>query len=59
MNKLLRKDIEFIWIDKYKENFRENKEMLTSAPLLALPKVGGTFVVITNASKEGYRGILM
>ncbi|CAN6456208.1 unnamed protein product [Victoria cruziana] len=59
MTKLLKKGIEFLWTDKCEETFREVKGRLTSAPILTLPKVGETFVVFTDASREGYGGVLM
>ncbi|CAN6463204.1 unnamed protein product [Victoria cruziana] len=59
MTKLLKKGIEFLWTDKCEKTFRKVKGRLTSAPILNLPKVGETFVVFTDASREGYGGILM
>ncbi|CAN6454590.1 unnamed protein product [Victoria cruziana] len=53
------KGTEFLWTDKCEKTFREVKGRLTSAPILTLLKVGETFVVFTDASREGYGGVLM
>ncbi|CAN6462677.1 unnamed protein product [Victoria cruziana] len=59
MTKLLKKGTEFLWTDQCEETFKEVKGRLTSAPILTLPKVEETFVVFTDASREGYGGVLM
>lgn len=41
------------------ECFRKVKGRLTSTSILTLSKVGETFVVYTNASRDGYGGVLM
>ena len=50
LNKLLRKDIPFEWNRKCEEVFQILKELLTSAPLLIHPDIGGHFHVLTDAS---------
>ncbi|XP_073049525.1 uncharacterized protein [Primulina eburnea] len=57
--KLTRKDNPFLWNDECEKFFCKLKEMLTSAPVLALPEGTEEFVVYTDASKEGFGCVLM
>lgn len=59
MTKFLKKEIKFNWIDRCKEHFRDMKEMLTITPIFMLPKVGETFTVYIDASREDYRRVLI
>lgn len=55
MTKLLKKGIEFSWIDTCEESFREVKERLILVPILTLPTVMDTFVVFTYALRKDYK----
>lgn len=59
MTRLLKKDVDFNWADEWEKGFREVKERLTSIPILTIFKVGEAFLVYTNDSWEGYRGVLI
>ena len=49
LTKLTRKEVRFVWSKEYEESFRELKERLTSAPVLALPSGIKGFVVYSGA----------
>ncbi|XP_075499214.1 uncharacterized protein LOC142537594 [Primulina tabacum] len=57
--KLTCKDNPFLWNDECEKSFCKLKEMLTSAPVLALPEGTEGFVLYTDPSKEGFRWVLM
>ncbi|XP_073045319.1 uncharacterized protein [Primulina eburnea] len=59
LTQLTRKDNPFLWNDECEKSFCKLKEMLTSAPVLALPEGTEGFVVYTDASKEGFGCVLM
>jgi len=59
LTKLTRKDVKFIWTDDCEESFKELKSRLCSAPILALPQPGKTFMVYTDASGKGLGAVLM
>ncbi|XP_075479311.1 uncharacterized protein LOC142520194 [Primulina tabacum] len=59
LTQLTRKDNFFLWNDECEKFFCKLKEMLTSAPVLALPEGTEGFVVYTDASKEGFGCVLM
>lgn len=59
MMKLLKKGIPFEWIDWCEDCFKSIKERLTTASLLVVPKVGELYVIYTDTSREGYRGVLI
>ena len=56
---LQRKGKKFLWTEKCEEAFRRLKELLTSAPILAVPDPAGDFMVCTDASLEGIGLVLM
>jgi len=58
---LLRKDVPFTWTDKCQHAFDTIKQMLTNAPVLALPdwRSNKSFTMICDASYEGVGGVLM
>ncbi|XP_073031249.1 uncharacterized protein [Primulina eburnea] len=58
-SQLTRKDNHFLWNDECEKSFCKLKEMLTSAPVLALPEGTEGFVVYTDTSKEGFGCVLM
>jgi len=49
LTKLTRKEVRFVWSKEYEESFRELKERLTFAPVLALPLRIKGFVVYSGA----------
>ncbi|XP_073273292.1 uncharacterized mitochondrial protein AtMg00860-like [Primulina huaijiensis] len=51
LTQLTRKDNPFLWNDECEKIFCKLKEMLTSAPVLALPEGTEGFLVYTDASK--------
>jgi len=53
MTKLTGKDVPFVWSPECEEGFVSLKEMLTSTPVLALPKHGEPYKVYTDASRVG------
>jgi len=59
LTKLTCKEIKFVWLEKCETSFRELKERLTSAPVLALPLETEGFVVYNDASKKGLGCVLM
>ena len=59
LTKLTRKEVRFVWSEECDESFRELKERLTSAPVLALPSETEGFVVYSDASKRGLGCVLM
>jgi hypothetical protein len=56
---LQKKGIKFEWTTECEENFNLLKELLTSAPILNIVDPNGSFVVCTNACKEGLGGFLI
>lgn len=56
---LQRKGKKFLWTEKCEEAFRKLKELLTCAPILAVPYPAGDFTVCTDASLEGIGAVLM
>ena len=59
LTKLTRKEVRFVWSEECEASFRELKERLTSAPVLALPLGTEGFVVYSDASKRGLGCVLM
>ena len=58
LSQLTRKDVPFNWTKSCAEAFDKLKRALTSAPVLGYPCSGGTFILDTDASNIGIRGIL-
>ena len=58
LSNLLRKNVPWLWSDSCQEAFDDLKTALTSAPVLALPKAGVPFEVISDASGFGLGAIL-
>ncbi|GKF41829.1 putative reverse transcriptase domain-containing protein, partial [Tanacetum coccineum] len=56
---LTQKNKAYVWGDKQDEAFQILKEKLYNAPVLALPDGPGNFVVYCDASKKGFRCVLM
>ncbi|CAN6445433.1 unnamed protein product [Victoria cruziana] len=59
MTRLLKKGVALDWTGECEQSFQEIKRRLTTAPILVLPKVGEPYVVYTDASRDGYGGVLM
>lgn len=58
LNKLLRKDEEFIWTEACQVSFETLKRKLTSAPILAYPNMNKPFILTTDASNSAIGYIL-
>ena len=56
---LQKKGTKFEWTIKCEKNFNLLKELLTSAPVLNIVDPNESFVVCTDACKEGLGGVLM
>ena len=59
LTKLTQKNVKFIWLAACEKSFHELKELLTFAPVLALPNETDGFVVYCDASRIGLGCILM
>ena len=59
MTELTKKSGKFIWSYKCEKSFQKLKRRLTRAPVLTLPNGKDSFVVYTDASKEGLGCVLM
>jgi hypothetical protein len=59
LTKLTQKSVNYEWGDKEEEAFQLLKEMLCSAPILALPEGNEDFVVYCDASHKGLGAVLM
>ena len=59
MMSLLRKDVKFEWTIRCQESFDKLKQLLTTAPILALPQGSGGFKVYSNALYQGLGCVLM
>ena len=59
LTKLTQKKISFQWSDACEASFQKLKDLLTSAPILALPKEGVGFIIFCDASGVGLGVVLM
>jgi hypothetical protein len=59
LTKLTCKKVRFVWSEDCEASFRELKERLSFAPMLALPSGAKGFVVYSDASKRGLGCVLM
>ena len=59
LTKLTQKNVKFVWSVVCEKSFHELKELLTSAPVLALPNETDGFVVYCDASYIGLGCVLM
>ncbi|XP_050222329.1 uncharacterized protein LOC126672422 [Mercurialis annua] len=59
MTKLTQKGVKFEWTDKCEASFEKLKEILTTAPVLALPSGIEGFTVYCDASRIGLGCVLM
>lgn len=55
---LLKKGAIFVWAQTQEDSFQALKLALTTAPVLALPNLGKTFVIETYASDKGIGVVL-
>ncbi|EYC08294.1 hypothetical protein Y032_0067g95 [Ancylostoma ceylanicum] len=55
---LTKKDTPFLWTPECEEASRKLKRALTSAPILAAPRLGKPFIIETDSSSKGVAGIL-
>ena len=58
LNKLTNDNIEFKWSEECENSFLKLKELLSTYPVLAFPKIGGTFFVEVDASDHAIGGVL-
>jgi len=58
LHELIRKNVSFYWGEKQEEAFQEIKRRLTSAPLLATPIEGRSYVMDTDASSHALGAVL-
>ena len=59
MMRLIRKEAQFKWNDRFEKAFQELKRRLTSAPILIVPERGQRYTVYCDASKAGLGCVLM
>ena len=53
LTRLLKKEVKFVWTKECQESFDKLKQVLTSTPVLALPKGTGGFEIYSDASYQG------
>ena len=58
LNKLTRKSVPFIWQEEQEQSFIRMKQLLTSSPIVALPRLEGRFILDTDASGVGLGAVL-
>ena len=56
---MTQKAVKFKWTDRVEKSFQELEKRLTTAPVLTLPEGNESFVIYTDASKEGLGCVLM
>ena len=59
LNNLTSDNVKFVWDDTCEQAFAKLKELLSSYPVLAFPRLGEPFVVDVDASDIAFGGILM
>ena len=59
MTALQKKENKFLWTTKCEESFQKLKNILMTTPILWIADPNGNFIVCTDASKEGLRGVLL
>ena len=58
LNKLLERDVAFVWNEDSEGAFRVLKDVLSSAPILSFPDFDRPFIVDTDASNSGLGAVL-
>jgi hypothetical protein len=56
---LQKKNKKFVWTEKCAESFWRLKELLTTTPILKVPKMDADFLICTDTSKELLGRVLM
>ena len=59
MTRLLQKNVEFEWSEKFQSSFKKLKALLTEAPVLTQPTYGKEYVIFNDASLNGLGCVLM
>ena len=59
LTNLLKKDLKFKWYDTCQHSFEELRQRLMTAPVLALPSGKDSYVLYSDASKQGLGCVLM
>ena len=59
LTNLLKKDHKFEWSNTCQRSFEELRQRLTTAPVLALPSGKDSYVVYSDASRQGLGCVLM
>jgi len=59
LNKLLRKNIVYIWAEEQENSFNKLKQALVNAPVLVFPDYSKQFIIRTDACYEGIGGVLL
>ena len=55
MTRFMRKGIRFVWSNDCEHSFQELKKILTSTPILVIPKRGLGYIVYCDASRDSLR----
>ncbi|CAG8774667.1 17867_t:CDS:1, partial [Racocetra fulgida] len=58
LNKLLQKDVEFIWTEEHNRIFNYLKQCLITAPILQYSNYNEPFIIFTDASYQGLGAVL-
>ena len=59
LTQLTRKGVKFEWDERYKQSFHELKNRLITAPVLTLSTTGASYIVFSDASRQGLGCVLM
>ena len=59
VTRLTHKGVKFEWDDECEQNFQELKNLLISAPILTLPTTRSSYVIFSDALKQGLGCVLM
>jgi hypothetical protein len=58
LTELFKKDNKFVWTSKCEESFKVINKKLTTAPVLTLPDIHQSFVILCDASRQGLGYVL-
>ena len=59
LQKLLKKDVKFVWIDEGKDAFRSIKDAISRSPVLISPDYSKEFQIFSFASEDTIAGVLL